>query len=61
MEYRAAYLTDETGFGTLVLTLPEHAGLSDEELMAEAMAEAKRAGIANEIDADRVKIGTWRE
>jgi hypothetical protein len=38
-EYRAAYVND------CVLTGPEHASLSDDDLMAEAIAEAKRAEI----------------
>lgn len=39
LPYRAAYV------GDTVLTLPEHRDLDDEALMAEALAEARRADI----------------
>ena len=39
MTYRAAYWTDDNG-AEVVLTAQEHADLPDEELLAEAQAEA---------------------
>lgn len=48
--YRAAFI------GEVVLTKPEHAHLSDEALMIEALAECERAS----IDADGIEIGDWR-
>jgi len=68
--YRAAYI------GHTVLTAAEHAGLSDDALRAEAMAEAQRADIIDmrETDPeaahprltvaefnDRLAIGDWTE
>jgi hypothetical protein len=45
--YRAAYVNE------CVLTLPEHAGLPDDALRAEAIAEAKRAEIYRDDDDAR--------
>ena len=45
--YRAAYLGDD------VLTGPEHAGLSDADLVAVATAEAIRAGIMEDYYGTR--------
>jgi len=65
--YRAAYV------GEAVLTGPEHADLPDAELIAEAVAEAKHAGIYGDaagkdadgnplgITEDDIQIGEWRE
>ncbi len=47
--YRAAFI------GDAVLTSPQHSHLSDEALMAEALAECERAGIA----AQGIEIGDW--
>ena len=69
--YRAAYLNFPQSAG-VVLTQPEHAGLDDAALRAEALAEAHRAGmIAAEPDdagriteeqfADLLQIGDWKE
>jgi len=54
--YRAAYWTDGHG-GELVLTAPEHAHLSDEELLAEARAEAERVGL--DLSDGRIEVGEW--
>ena len=54
--YRAAYWTDGQG-GELVLTAPEHAHLSDEELLAEARAEAERVGL--DLSDGRIEVGEW--
>lgn len=55
--YRAAYWTNGRG-AEVVLTLPEHSHLSDEELLAEAMAEAERQG----MDLyGQIVIGEWAE
>lgn len=56
--YRAAYWTDGQG-GELVLTAPEHAHLSDEALLAEARAEAERAGV--DLSDGRIEIGDWTD
>lgn len=59
--YRAAYIPadpDSTG-GGIVLTGREHSGLTDEDLLAEAMAEIERNDLG--FDRDRVLIGDWRE
>lgn len=54
--YRAAYLTD--GQHETVLTGPEHAGLSDDDLFTEARAEMERAGVEQgEMD---LVTGEWR-
>jgi hypothetical protein len=44
--YRAAYIADS------VLTGPEHADLSDAAVRAEAMKEARRAGLLDETTDD---------
>lgn len=68
--YRAAY------YAETVLTLPEHAHLSDDALRAEALAEAQRADIIDMDETDSetahprltraefdagLRIGEWRE
>ena len=61
--YRAAYL------GDTVLTLPEHAHLSDEDLVAEAIRELDRIDRAHAQSADgeplaprdNIRIGVWTE
>lgn len=53
--YRAAIWTD--GQSELALTLPEHAALSDAELMQLAAAEI--ASSAPSLDLDQVSIGEW--
>jgi len=42
-----------------VLTLPEHAHLSDDDLLAEAMAEAERQGM--DLSYGQIVIGVWTE
>ena len=57
--YRAAisYSADDTQHqGGQPLTGPEHADLSDEALLAEARAEAKRAGLPEDSE---IVIGQW--
>lgn len=59
--YRAAYLTG--GVGTL-LTGPEHATLSDEDLLADARKELEKMGIPFEYESieeamEDVEIGDW--
>lgn len=56
--YRAAYWTDGQG-AEIVLTLPEHAHLSDDDLLAEAMAEAERQGM--DLSYGQIVIGIWTE
>jgi hypothetical protein len=67
MTYRAAYLLFEDSQSDLVLTSPEHAGLSDEDLRAEALREATSANLIGESDQqitlaqfkDWLRIGAW--
>lgn len=54
--YRAAYWTDEKG-AEIVLTLPEHAHLSDEELLAEAQRYAEEQGL--DLSYGKIEIGEW--
>lgn len=56
--YRAAYWTDGQG-GELVLTAPEHATFSDEELLAEARAVAERVGL--DLSYGRIEISEWHD
>jgi hypothetical protein len=64
--YRAAYIyTPGDNTAGTVLTLPEHAGLSDADLMKEAMAEVRSARLLDEdgqllTDAD-ICIGDWTD
>jgi hypothetical protein len=73
--YRAAYFLAEDG-GCIVLTRSEHASMSDEELAAEALAEAQRMDMIDMIKTDPaaawprltrqqfaagLTIGEWRE
>lgn len=58
--YRAAILCTADRQGSIVLTLPEHAALSDEELLAEAQREIDRANIREQMaEDDVIKIGDW--
>lgn len=67
--YRAAYLAapQDSTSGGFVLTLPEHADLSDEDLMAEAIKcldeynEAQTACDAPLADESDILIGEWTE
>jgi hypothetical protein len=57
--YRAAYIPDDgssTG-GGVPLTSPEEQHLSDDDLIAAAVAEASQAGI--EIDPSEIVIGEF--
>jgi len=56
--YRAAYWTDGRG-AEIVLTLPEHAHLSDEDLLAEARRYAEEVGL--ELSYGEIVIGEWAE
>lgn len=67
MTYRAAMYIEPQSVG-LVLTGPEHATMSDADLIAEAMAEASRAGLyggEDKLTEDefraRVIVGEWTE
>ena len=63
LTFRAAFI------GDVRLTAPEHAGLSDEALLAEAHAEADRTDPLHGTDADgnpvcprdSLQIGEWSE
>lgn len=56
--YRAAYWVDNEG-GELVLTAPEHANLSDEELRSEARAYAEREGL--DLSVGKIAVGDWTD
>lgn len=56
--YRAAYWTDEKG-AEVVLTLPEHAHLSNEKLIAEAQRYAEEIGL--DLSCGEIVIGEWTE
>lgn len=58
MTYRAAYWTDGKG-AEVVLTLPEHAQLSDAELIAEARRYAEEVGL--DLSYGEIVIGEWTE
>lgn len=68
MTYRAAIYRHPAGSET-VLTGPEHAHLPDEDLLAEALAEARRHGligdgwpqVPEELFRRRLYIGEWTE
>lgn len=59
--YRAAILFSSDRQGSTVLTLPEHAHLSDAELHAEAQREIDRANIRDQIEDGTIEIGDWTE
>ena len=56
--YRAAYWTDGKG-AEVVLTLPEHTHLSDEELIAEARRYAEEQDM--NLSYGEIVIGEWTE
>jgi len=57
--YWTNYCRNHLDGGEVVLTGPEHANLSDEELRAETLAEMDRAGL--EMGEGRIVIGEWTE
>lgn len=57
--YRAAYWISKDRQNEVVLTAPADAGLSDDALEAEALAEAARQGL--EIGDGSIEIGDWTE
>jgi hypothetical protein len=67
--YKAAFYLPPTGNGSgVVLTGPEHEHLTDDELRAEAHAEALRLGLIGadpdlQVDdgtfRDRLQVGPW--
>lgn len=59
--FKAAYIADDgssTG-GGMLLTTEDQAGLSDSELMVEAMKEADKIGL--KISEADINIGDWIE
>ena len=58
--YRAAYWTDGRG-AEIVLTLPEHSGMSDEGLIAEARRFAEEEGLDFVFSSGEIVIGEWAE
>src|SRR5690606_3852516 len=58
MVYRAAYWTDGRG-AEIVLTLPEHSDMSDEELIAEARRYVVDVGL--DISNGEIVVGEWME
>jgi len=67
--YRAAILFSADRQGSTALTAPEHAGLSDADLLAEAQREIERADIRRcphddehgDLCGGTVEIGEWTE
>jgi len=55
--FRACYWIADDRQSEILLTAPEHAALSDGDLEAEALAEAKRAQI--DLDGGALEIGQW--
>lgn len=60
MIYRAAYWTDGRG-AEILLTLPEHSDMSDEELIAEARRYAEEAGLDFVFSYGEIVVGEWAE
>ena len=58
MVYRAAYWTGGRG-AEVVLTLPEHSDMSDEELIAEARRYAEEVGL--DLSYGEIVVGEWME
>ena len=56
--YRAAYWTDGKG-AEVVLTLPGHVHLSDDDLLAEARRYAEEVGL--DLSYGEILIGEWTE
>jgi purine-nucleoside phosphorylase len=56
--FRAAIWTDGQG-GELLLTTEEHAAMPDTDLLAEAEAEAARAGI--DLSGGNIIVCDWTE
>lgn len=59
--YRAAILFSSDRQGSTVLTGPEHAALSDADLLAEAQREIDRANIREQMSGSPIEIGDWTE
>lgn len=68
--WRACYYVSADGQYDMVMTGPEHAHLTDDELVEEALAEADRAGLIGEDDEShtprdlfekQLRIGEWME
>jgi Trk-type K+ transport system membrane component len=59
--FKAAYIADDgsSTSGGIRLTTEEQAGLSDAELLDEAMKEAKNIGL--EISQSDISVGDWTE
>jgi hypothetical protein len=59
--FKAAYIADDgsSTSGGLRLTSEDQSHLTDAELVAEAMKEAKNIGL--EITEDEISVGDWTE
>jgi hypothetical protein len=57
--YRAAYWLSADRQASVRLTTEEQAHLSDDDLIAAALAEAEEAGL--EIGDGEIRVGEWRE
>lgn len=57
--YRAAYWLSDDGQAEVRLTSPDDAGLADEDLLAEARAEAARTG--TDLATGSLVVGDWTE
>jgi len=60
MIFRAAYWTDGRG-AEILLTLPEHSHMSDEELIAEARRYAEEEGFDFVFSYGEIVVGEWAE
>ena len=60
MVFRAAYWTDGKG-SEVLLTLPEHAHMSDEALLAEARRYAEEEGFDFVFSSGEIVVGEWEE
>ncbi len=58
--YRAAYWISDDRQGELVLTSRDESGLTDDELLAAARAEAKEHA-PWALESGTIKIGPWTE
>lgn len=68
ISYRACYYQTPDGQSETVLTAPEHAHMTDDDLLTEALACAEGAGLIGshpkiplEDFVGRLRIGEWRE
>lgn len=59
MTYRAAYTTQTDTRGEILLTSESEQHLSEDQLIALALAEAGKTGLS--VTADDLTVGDWQE